>query len=242
MIKPFGTSLPKRYEKLEMVGSGGYGKVYKAKDLDSKGDIVAIKKIKLDVQSEGIPSTTMREICLLRKLSHPNIIQLKDILIEEEEISLIFDYADTDLRKELSHKGNFSEMQIKYYMKQLLLGVQFLHGHRVIHRDLKPGNLLLKGGLVKIADFGLSRYFNIPVHAYTNEVVTVWYRAPELLLGFKEYCTAIDMWSVGCIFGELYKTEPLFTGDSEIGQIFQIFQYSVYLDCLGLRMRQCGRT
>jgi len=140
-MKTFGTSKSSRYERQEQIGAGGYGKVYKAKDND-KGEIVALKCIHMDVQTEGIPSTTMREICLLRKLSHPNIILLKDLIVEDTSISLIFEYADTDLRKELTKK-TISDSLIKSYMKQFLTGLAFLHSHRIIHRDVKPGNLLL---------------------------------------------------------------------------------------------------
>ena len=140
-MKPFGSSKSSRYERLEQVGAGGYGKVYKAKDND-KGEIVALKVIHMDVHTEGIPSTTMREICLLRKLSHPNIILLKDLIVEDTSISLIFEYADTDLRKELTQK-NIPNSYIRSYMKQFLTGLAFLHSHRIIHRDIKPGNLLL---------------------------------------------------------------------------------------------------
>ena len=124
---------------------------------------------------------------------------------------------------------NASELtpgRVQSYLKQLLLGIAYCHSHRVLHRDLKPQNLLIdrNNNALKLADFGLARAFGIPIRTYTHEVVTLWYRAPEILLGSKHYSTPVDVWSIGCIFSEMSNQRPLFPGDSEIDQLYKIFQ------------------
>lgn len=151
---------------------------------------------------------------------------LEEVIYEDEKISLIFEFIDYDLKKYLEWlKRPLTVQEVKKLTYQLLKALQFCHAHRCMHRDLKPQNLLVtKAGIVKLADFGLARTFSLPIKPYTHEVVTLWYRAPEILLGAKEYTAAIDMWSVGCIFSELANRRALFIGDSEIDQIFKIFK------------------
>jgi serine/threonine protein kinase len=217
-----------RYLKMEKVGEGTYGVVYKAKDLVT-GDIVALKKIRLDAEDEGVPSTAIREISLLKELAHPNIVRLVNVLLIENKLYLVFEFLDKDLRKYSDIvKKNMHKMLIKSYLYQLLKGIYFCHQHRVLHRDLKPQNLLIdRKGNLKIGDFGLARAVGIPIRTYTHEVVTLWYRAPEILLGGRQYSTPVDVWSIGCIFAEMVTCSPLFPGDSEIDQLFKIFR------CLG---------
>eukprot|EP01017_Pseudomicrothorax_dubius_P049901 TRINITY_DN934_c0_g5_i3.p1 TRINITY_DN934_c0_g5~~TRINITY_DN934_c0_g5_i3.p1 ORF type:complete len:329 (+),score=105.05 TRINITY_DN934_c0_g5_i3:117-1103(+) len=218
-----GSKVAERYTKLEKIGEGTYGVVYKAKDKNT-GDIIALKKIRLEHEDEGVPSTAIREISLLKELQHPNVVKLRDIVHGDAKLYLIFEFAEQDLKKHLDHT-NLSTVQIKSYLYQLLAGLAFCHSHRVIHRDLKPQNLLLdKNAVLKLADFGLARAFTLPIRTYTHEVVTLWYRAPEILLGQKVYSTPVDIWSVGCIFAEMAQKRPLFMGDSEIDQIFKIFR------------------
>jgi serine/threonine protein kinase len=217
-----------RYLKMEKVGEGTYGVVFKAKDLVT-GDIVALKKIRLDAEDEGVPSTAIREISLLKELAHPNIVRLVNVLLIENKLYLVFEFLDKDLRKYSDIvKKNMHKMLIKSYLYQLLKGICFCHQHRVLHRDLKPQNLLIdRKGNLKIGDFGLARAVGIPIRTYTHEVVTLWYRAPEILLGGRQYSTPVDVWSIGCIFAEMVTCSPLFPGDSEIDQLFKIFR------CLG---------
>jgi serine/threonine protein kinase len=223
----FGESAPERYEKLEKIGTGTYGVVYKARD-KNKTEIVALKKILLDVEPEGIPSTAIREICILRELLHPNIVELKDVVATDDKLYLVFEYVDQDLKQYLDSlpRDQMQDMRtIKSFLYQILLGVSYLHSKRVLHRDLKPQNILItRSGNVKLADFGLARTYQIPLRPYTHEVVTLWYRAPEILLGTLEYSSALDIWSVGAIFLELLTKSPYFVGDSEIDQLFRIFR------------------
>ena len=145
----------------------------------------------------------------------------------EKKLNLIFEYVDYDLKKYMSeNKHTISPYQIKLFLYQLINGVNYCHSRRIIHRDLKPQNLLVdRAGNLKIADFGLARAFGIPIKTLTHEIETLWYRAPEVLLGQKQYSLGVDIWAVGCIFAELIEKRPLFNGDSEIDQIFKIFQF-----------------
>lgn len=221
-----------RYEMIEMalLGEGTYGKVYKAQCLRT-GKPVAHKKMKLDSEEEGVPSTAIREISLLKALPHhENIVDLLDVFCSTSKLILVFEFVEQDLKKYMRGRGRHLESPtIKSLSYQLCQGTDFLHSNRVIHRDLKPQNLLIDSRnesrlLLKIADFGLARAFTLPVPRYTHEVVTVWYRPPEILLGSTLYSVPVDLWSVGCIVAEMATGQPLFSGDSEIDTIFKIFQ------------------
>uniref|UniRef100_A0A6I8Q1Z1 cyclin-dependent kinase n=2 Tax=Xenopus TaxID=8353 RepID=A0A6I8Q1Z1_XENTR len=238
------------FQKVEKIGEGTYGVVYKARNRET-GEIVALKKIRLDTETEGVPSTAIREISLLKELNHPNIVKLLDVIHTENKLYLVFEFLNQDLKKFMdgSNISGISLALVKSYLFQLLQGLAFCHSHRVLHRDLKPQNLLINSeGAIKLADFGLARAFGVPVRTYTHEVVTLWYRAPEILLGCKFYSTAVDIWSLGCIFAEMQECRPniaefcrqdenngcnvfhtitrraLFPGDSEIDQLFRIFR------------------
>eukprot|EP01041_Mallomonas_annulata_P000282 gene282-508_t len=214
-----------RYQKLEKIGEGTYGVVYKAKDRLS-GQIIALKRIRLEAEDEGIPSTAIREISLLKELRHPNIVRLYDVVHTERKLTLVFEYLDQDLKKYLdATNGGLKEKIVQSFLYQLLTGVCYCHHHRVLHRDLKPQNLLInREGELKLADFGLARAFGIPVRSYTHEVVTLWYRAPDVLMGSRKYSTPVDIWSIGCILAEMVNGVPLFTGTSEETQLDTIFR------------------
>lgn len=214
-----------RYQKLEKVGEGTYGQVYKAKDRVT-GEVVALKKIRLEAEDEGIPSTAIREISLLKELQHPNIVRLYDVVHTERKLTLVFEFLDQDLKKYLDVCDSGLDTPIlKSFLYQLLTGVAHCHSHRILHRDLKPPNLLInREGQLKLADFGLARAFGIPVRSYTHEVVTLWYRAPDVLLGSRKYSTPVDIWSVGCIFAEMANGRPLVAGTSESDQLDRIFR------------------
>ncbi|EGC31073.1 protein serine/threonine kinase [Dictyostelium purpureum] len=214
-----------KYAKIEKLGEGTYGIVYKAKNRET-GEIVALKRIRLDSEDEGVPCTAIREISLLKELKHPNIVRLHDVIHTERKLTLVFEYLDQDLKKYLDEcGGEISKATIKSFMYQLLKGVAFCHDHRVLHRDLKPQNLLInRKGELKLADFGLARAFGIPVRTYSHEVVTLWYRAPDVLMGSRKYSTPIDIWSAGCIFAEMASGRPLFPGSGTSDQLFRIFK------------------
>ncbi|NXN91934.1 CDK3 kinase, partial [Rhinopomastus cyanomelas] len=214
------------FEKVEKIGEGTYGVVYKARNKRT-GQLVALKKIRLDLETEGVPSTAIREVSLLKELKHPNIVRLLDVIHSQKKLYLVFEYLKQDLKKylDLSQTRELSLSLVKNYLFQILQGVSFCHSHRVIHRDLKPQNLLInEAGAIKLADFGLARTFGVPLRTYTHEVVTLWYRAPEILLGCKYYSTPVDIWSIGCIFAEMVTRRALFPGDSQIDQLFRIFR------------------
>eukprot|EP00053_Salpingoeca_punica_P024621 m.13959 g.13959 ORF g.13959 m.13959 type:complete len:320 (-) comp7008_c1_seq1:183-1142(-) len=205
-----------RYQRIDRVGQGAYGVVYKALDRETN-QLVALKRIRLQSEDEGVPCTAIREISLLKELHHPNIVRLYDVLHSERKLTLVFEFCDQDLEKYLeTRRGQPPELQtVKSFLYQLLNGVAFCHDHRILHRDLKPQNLLInKRNALKLADFGLARAFGIPVRQYSHEVVTLWYRAPDVLLGSTGYDTSIDIWSSGCIFGEMMTGTALFRGDS----------------------------
>jgi serine/threonine protein kinase len=209
----------------KQLGVGAYGVVYKAFDTREK-IYVAQKKIKLDGEEEGIPATALREISNLKLLVHPNVVRLLDAVKEPGKLYLIFELMDSDLKKTMDACPEpFAPDLVRSYTSQLLSGLSFCHCMGVMHRDLKPQNLLVcRDGTLKIADFGLSRAFTPPTRPLTVEVITRWYRSPDLLLGSNTYSPAVDMWSVGCIIAEMSNRRSLFPGDSEIDQIHRIFR------------------
>ncbi|CAG9319537.1 CDK3_1 [Blepharisma stoltei] len=220
----FGNDI-RRFHRIQLLGKGAYGKVYKARD-SLNNTFVALKKSLISMDEEGIPTSTMREICLLRQLSHPGVVSLLDVIMTDSSLYLIFELLDQDLGTFLSSLDNLlSEEQAKRFLLQILKALYFCHSRRIIHRDLKPQNLLLDANLnIKLADFGLSRIFQIPMRPSTTSVQTLWYRAPEILLGCTTYTTAIDIWSIGCIFAEMVAGVPLFPGTSEHNQLYAIFR------------------
>lgn len=215
-----------RYEKQEKIGEGTYGVVYKARDTTT-GAAVALKRIRLDSEEEGVPCTAIREISILKELRHENIVKLLDVCHSERRLTLVFEYLDMDLKKYLEREsGNLDAATLQHFMFDLLKGIRFCHKRNVLHRDLKPANLLIsRNKELKLADFGLGRAFGIPVKKFTHEVVTLWYRPPDVLLGSTQYGTPIDIWSVGCIFAEMATGVPLFAGKNDADQLLLIFQF-----------------
>ncbi|KAJ3675440.1 hypothetical protein LUZ60_004482 [Juncus effusus] len=216
------------FERLNKINEGTYGVVYRARDKKT-GEIVALKKIKMEREREGFPLTSLREINILLSFHHSYVVDVKEVVMGSNNLDNIFmvmEYMEHDLKGVMeTMKQPYSQSEVKCLMLQLLEGVKYLHDNWVIHRDLKTSNLLLNNsGELKICDFGMARQYGSPLKPYTQLVVTLWYRAPELLLGAKEYSTAIDMWSVGCIMAELLTKEPLFDGKNEVDQLDKIFK------------------
>eukprot|EP01063_Lacrimia_lanifica_P040276 TRINITY_DN9086_c0_g1_i1.p1 TRINITY_DN9086_c0_g1~~TRINITY_DN9086_c0_g1_i1.p1 ORF type:complete len:325 (+),score=145.16 TRINITY_DN9086_c0_g1_i1:130-1104(+) len=222
-----------RYTRLDKIGEGAFGVVYKAKDNETVGDLVAMKQIRIDKEREGVPCTALREISLLRELKHPNIVRLIDVVHQERKLTLVFEYMEQDLKKYLEMKeGNIEPKVVRGFLQELLQGLSYCHHRSVLHRDLKPQNLLINKGSLKIADFGMGRPMGIPIKRSTHEAVTLWYRAPDLLLGStKNISRGVDIWSVACIFAEMATGNVLFAGAKDTEQLLLIFQ------CLGTPSR-----
>ncbi|KAL8037902.1 hypothetical protein ABFX02_11G067900 [Erythranthe guttata] len=215
------------FERINRIDEGTYGVVYRAKDKKT-GEIVALKKVKMEKEREGFPLTSLREMNILLSFHHPSIVDVKEVVVgrDLDSIFMVMEYMEHDLKGLMeAMEQPFSQSEVKCLMLQLLEGIKYLHDNWVLHRDLKTSNLLLNNrGELKICDFGLSRQYGSPLKPYTQLVVTLWYRSPELLLGAKEYSTAIDMWSLGCIMAEFLSKEPLFNGKTEVEQLDKIFK------------------
>ncbi|KAJ0440454.1 putative protein-serine/threonine kinase CMGC-CDK-PITSLRE family [Helianthus annuus] len=214
------------FERLGKISEGTYGVVHRARDMKT-GDIVALKKVKMAGAREGFPVTALREINILGMLQHPSLVEMKEVVMDDfDGVYMVMEYVDHELKGYMERmKQPFSSSEVKRLMIQLLEGVSYLHDNYVMHRDLKTSNLLLNNdGELKVCDYGMSRQYASPLKPYTSLVVTLWYRAPELLLGMKNYSTAVDMWSVGCIMAELLSKKPLFDGSKEPEQIDKIFR------------------
>jgi cyclin-dependent kinase 2 len=219
-----------RYDETTLLGEGTYGEVYKARDTTRGGRLVAIKRIKTSCDDEmGLPSTTVREVSVLKELHHENVVLLEDIAINTTRtaISLVFEYLDTDLSRHIRENRELCKSRVMKYTYQILSGLAYCHSHNILHRDIKPANILVDRATdtLKLADFGLARSHNIPIRVFTHEVITLWYRPPEILLGAKTYDASADVWSVGCIFAELARgANGFLAGESDIDQLHKIFK------------------
>jgi len=213
-----------QYERVKKLGEGTYGIVWKAVNKVT-GDEVALKQIRLASNDEGVPCTAIREISLLKELQHPNIVKLIEIVQDDDSLTLVFELCNFDLKQyQDRQKGKIAPHHIQSFLYQLIKVVAYCHKRKVLHRDIKPQNLLLKmDGTLKLADFGLARELSVPFNKFSHEVVTLWYRAPEVLMGTKKYTSAIDVWSIGCIFAEMVTGAPLFAARTPQEQLFTIF-------------------
>ena len=219
---------------INQVGHGSFGKVYKSTYQDEEGKIIEVAVKKINIRSnEGFPLSAIREISILKKYRHKNLVPFINSFVDPPKpnkkgnVSLVYEYAQHDLASLIKENIDFDLDCIKSIMFQILSGVKYIHDNFILHRDIKPANILLRNkGEVKLADFGLSRFFEKRKNqwrAYTNSVVTLWYRAPELLLSECYYKTSIDMWSVGCVMAELFTKQPLFKEQNAKKQVNAIF-------------------
>ncbi|KAK4688291.1 cyclin-dependent kinase 7, partial [Tremellales sp. Uapishka_1] len=206
------------------VGEGTFANVYKGLE-KATGRKIAIKKIKAGEMKDGLDMTALREVKFLQELRHPNIIALLDVFSVKQNINLVLEFLDTDLEAVIRDKALiFQTADIKSWMAMSLRGLEFCHRNGVLHRDLKPNNLLIAvDGELKIADFGLAREFAEPASKMTCQVITRWYRPPELLFGSRFYSSAVDIWSIGTIFVELVLRVPFLAGDTDIDQLKKTF-------------------
>ena len=215
------------FQCINRVEEGTYGVVYRAKDKRT-GETVALKRLKMEMEKEGFPITSLREISTLLKARHENIVRVREVVVgtNMDKIYLVMDFVDRDLKSMMESMSTAFKMQeIKSLLYQLISAIAHMHSNWIIHRDLKTSNLLISSaGVLKVGDFGLAREYGSPLKDYTPVVVTLWYRAPELLLQMPKYSYPIDNWSIGCIFAELISMKPLFQGKSEIEQINLIFR------------------
>ena len=214
-----------KYEIISKIGEGTYGSVYKAKHHES-GKILAVKGVQL-IRDQELPDSIVREISLLKELDHKNIVKIYKLFHKETEVILVFDFFEYDLRKYLeTFEYMITPAYTHWLMFQLMKGLAFCHSKRVLHRDLKPDNLLISpNGELKIAGFGSAKYLTAPITEFASEVVYIWYRPPEILFGATHYTTTIDTWSAGCIFAEISnKGVPFFPGKNEDQQLNFIFR------------------
>lgn len=209
-----------------VVGSGTYGKVFKALHVYTKG-LVALKRIRMEGEKDGFPVTAVREIKLLQSLRHTNIVQLQEVMVEKNDCFMVFEYLSHDLTGILNHPTfKLDAAQKKHMTKQLFDGLDYLHKRGVLHRDIKAANILVSSdGILKLADFGLARFYAKRHQLdYTNRVITIWYRSPELLLGETQYGPACDVWSAACVMVEIFTRHAIFPGDGgEISQLDKIY-------------------
>jgi len=214
------------YQELGTLGEGAYGAVFLVLNT-LNATFAAMKRQDLD-EDGSLPGHVIREASILRELDHPNIVKLLDVFVDQTNhaINFVHELCDMDLRAFMKLMGPFSRRGLRHGLRQCVDAVDFCHRRRVMHRDLKPQNILVNTANrhMKLADFGLSRYFSYVHQQFTHEVITLWYRGPEILLGTKLYSFAVDIWSLGCIAAEMATGAALFPGDSEIDTLFKIFR------------------
>ncbi|TIA83715.1 hypothetical protein E3P98_00639 [Wallemia ichthyophaga] len=224
-MEQLNTAIMKRYSKERKVGEGTYASVYQGHCVET-GRMVAIKKIKIGQFKDGLDMSAIREVKFLQELKHENVIEMLDVFSAKQNLNLVLEFLTTDLELIIKDRSLiFRPGDIKSWMAMTLRGVDWCHRNFILHRDLKPNNLLINDkGILKVADFGLARDVADPGMKMTCQVITRWYRPPELLFGARAYSSAVDIWSVGCIFAELLLRTPYLPGENDIEQLNTIFR------------------
>ncbi|EDQ92174.1 uncharacterized protein MONBRDRAFT_14620 [Monosiga brevicollis MX1] len=214
-----------KYEKLSKIGEGSYGIVIKCRHKES-GRIVAIKKFLETEDDPQIRKIALREVRMLKMLKHGNLVNLHEVFRRKRRLHLVFEFLDHSLLDELdANPKGLDEVQIKKVTFQILKGLEFCHANNVIHRDVKPENILIsRENIVKLCDFGFARTVSGQGAAYTEYVATRWYRAPELLVGDTQYGAPVDVFATGCVVAEMLTGQPLWPGKSDIDQLYHIIQ------------------
>ncbi|XP_063719538.1 cyclin-dependent kinase 17-like isoform X3 [Symsagittifera roscoffensis] len=222
-LQELGFGKAESYCRLEKLGEGTYATVYKGMSRLTQC-MVALKVIRME-KDEGTPCTAIREISILKNLRHANIVTLHDVIHGQSSLTLVFEYLENDLKKFLDNRTDLLPVEdLQIFLAQILRGLGYIHERNILHRDLKPQNLLINSRCeLKIADFGLARATSVPSKLFSNEVVTLWYRPAEVLLGSNQYNYPLDMWGVGCIFYEMVTGKPMFPGQNVDNQLSEIF-------------------
>lgn len=216
-----------KYNLQEKLGSGTYGSVYLATTKTKIEQKVAVKFFNQlndkKMKYVEIDYTSMREAAILKSLDHPNIVKLKEIIFNQKGFAMIFEYCPLNLRQFIKRNPSIKDSELKSLSRQIISGMNYLHSSCILHRDLKPDNILLDPkDVIKLADFGLARQLAQPFREYSNSILTLYYRAPELCYGETQYSLGVDMWSIGCTLAEIVLGEPLFKSISEVDLLFSI--------------------
>ena len=248
MTKSITISPLERYIRLEKLGEGNYGAVYKAIDtfIDDNDDAApsnycALKKLRLDGDDDGVPASALREVAICSAMASDHCVPLRGLVYDAAHLYLSYPLAHRDLRRYADAVGDLPPLVVRFFLYQILRGIEHAHSRRILHRDIKPQNILVqRNGTIQLADFGLARTYVAPIRAITHEVATLWYRPPEILLGALSYASSMDVWGIGCVFAEMSADMPLFAGDSEIVTLLKQFQLvgtptpDVWADCAQL--------
>mmetsp|Transcript_14775 Transcript_14775/g.23110 ORF Transcript_14775/g.23110 Transcript_14775/m.23110 type:complete len:386 (-) Transcript_14775:54-1211(-) len=218
------------YERLARLDEGTYGVVWKAKDL-ATSEVVALKQIKFDSEmvKEGFPVTALREISVLLAMSHECVVTVREMVVGAsfDKVFMVMEFMEMDLQEAMKRTGPapFPQSELKNMLFQIISATDHIHQKWYLHRDMKTSNILVhKSGKIAVCDFGLARKYQRPLKALTQLVITLWYRPPELLFGERVYGPEVDMWSIGCIFGELIAKEAMIQGEGELDQMDKIFR------------------
>ena len=220
-LKMAGKQMSASYTEYQKLGEGTYCSVFRAVNSETK-EPVALKLIRMDTEEDGIPASSIREIAVLKSLQHPNIVELRDVICDGPRLSLIFEFMNLDLKRYLD-RARIKPDLLKSYAFQMICGVYFIHSRGIVHRNIRPENMLINtAGLLKLCDFGTAVLYHKSLSSANDKVSMLWYRAPELLVDSPMYDFPIDMWSCGCVIAEMARGAVIFAGDSPVDQLMKV--------------------